>query len=140
MELRDKGAAVIAFDVVFSEADRTAPNRVYTNWDIAPDDPLVQELQKRVTDPDALLAAELTRGNAVLGFVLTGEDKPAKIRQKGGFATAGINAKLLAPYFPGVLASIPELRDAARGNGAINPIRFCNSCTSGASGAMSQLV
>ena len=38
-------AAVIAFDMVFPEPDRTAPSRVYNNWDIAPDDPLVKDLQ-----------------------------------------------------------------------------------------------
>jgi len=121
-ELRARGAAVIAFDVVFSEPDRTAPTRVYTNWDIAADDPLIKELQERVTDPDALLAAELARGNVVLGFVLTSEDKPAKIRRKGGFANYGIDLRDLVPYFPGVLAALPELQDAAKGNGAINPV------------------
>ena len=124
-KLRAKGAAVIAFDVVFSEPDRTAPSRVYTNWDLGPDDPLVKELQARVKDPDARLAEELTRGNAVLGLVLTGEAKPAKVTRKGGFAIAGVNPKKeqgLVPEFPGVLASIPELQDAARGNGAITPV------------------
>src|SRR5262245_38302602 len=67
-KLHDKGAAVIAFDMVFSEADRTAPSRVYNNWDIPPSDPLVKELQERVKDPDLLLAEELTLGNAVLGL------------------------------------------------------------------------
>lgn len=43
-KLRAQGAAVVAFDVVFSEPDRTAPARVYTNWGIAPDDPLIKEL------------------------------------------------------------------------------------------------
>ena len=125
-KLHDKGAAVIAFDIVFSEADRTAPSRVYSNWDIAADDPLVKELQARVKDPDALLAAELTRGNAVLGLVLTSEGEPLKIKRKGGFAIAGVNPKreddLVPSDFAGVLASIDALQNAARGNGAINPV------------------
>lgn len=125
VKLREKGAAVIAFDVVFSEPDRTAPSRIYSNWQLAPDDPLVKELQARVGDPDALLAQELTRGNVVLGLVLTAEDKPAKVTRKGGFAINGINPRKqpdLIPEFPGVLPSIQELQDAARGNGAINPV------------------
>src|SRR6202008_3896864 len=84
-KLRDQGAAVIAFDVVFSESDRTAPARVYSNWDIAPDDPLIKQLQERVTDPDTQLAEELARSNVVLGFVLTEDERQAKIQRKGGF-------------------------------------------------------
>src|SRR5262245_44205258 len=121
-KLRAQGAAVIAFDVVFSEPDRTAPVRVYTNWDIAPDDPLVRELQERVTDPDAKLAAELARGNIVLGFVLTEDDKPAQIQRKGGMVPYGINPRNLVQYFPGVLPALPQLQDAAKGNGAVNAV------------------
>jgi adenylate cyclase len=122
-KLRAQGAAVIAFDVVFSEPDRTAPTRVYSNWDIAPDDPLIKELQERVTDPDEKLAAELARANVVLGFVLTGEDKPAEIKRKGGFATYGIDPRNFVPGgFLGVLPALPQLRDAAKGNGAVNPV------------------
>ncbi|HWA50782.1 MAG TPA: adenylate/guanylate cyclase domain-containing protein [Dongiaceae bacterium] len=124
-KLHDKGAAVIAFDMVFPEPDRTAPSRVYNNWDIPPSDPLVKELQARVKDPDAVLAEELTRGNAVLGLVMTSDGKPVEVKRKGGFAIAGLNPTKqegLVPDFAGVLTSIPELRDAARGNGAINPV------------------
>src|SRR5262245_11417179 len=92
-KLHAKGAAVIAFDIVFAEADRTAPSRVYNNWGISADDPLVKELQSRVKDPDAVLAEELTRGNAVLGLVMTSDGKPIKVDRKGGFAIAGINPK-----------------------------------------------
>jgi adenylate cyclase len=121
-KLQAQGAAVIAFDVVFSEPDRTAPSRVYTNWDIAPDDPLVKELQERVTDPDAKLAAALARANVVLGLVLTEEDSPATVKRKGGMVPYGLNPRNFAPYFPGVLAPLPVLQDAAKGNGAINAV------------------
>ena len=121
-KLRARGAAVIAFDVVFSEPDRTAPTRVYSNWDIAPDDPLIQQLQERVTDPDAKLAAELARGNVVLGLVLTEDDKPAKIKRKGGMVPYGINPRNFVRYFPGVLPALPQLQDAAKGNGAVNAL------------------
>jgi adenylate cyclase len=56
---------------------------------------------------------------------MTSDGKPIKVERKGGFAIAGLNPKKqsdLVPSFTGVLTSIPELRDAARGNGAINPV------------------
>src|SRR5215813_10887129 len=34
-KLTAQGAAVIAFDVVFAEPDRTAPSRVAGNWDLS---------------------------------------------------------------------------------------------------------
>ncbi len=86
-KLREQGAVVVAMDIVFSEPDRTAPSRVFSGWGLAPDDELSQELALRVTDPDEDLAAELKRGNVVLGVVLTGGAPPAaKVKRKGGFA------------------------------------------------------
>jgi len=121
-KLQAEGAAVIAFDVVFSEPDRTAPARVYSNWDLAPDDPLIKELQERVTDPDTKLAQELARANVVLGFVLTEDDHPATIKRKGGMVPYGINPRNFVQYFPGVLPALPQLQDAAKGNGAVNAV------------------
>src|SRR5512147_3176559 len=51
-KLREQGAAVVAMDIVFSEPDRTAPDRVFSSWGLSPDDPLAKELAARVIDPD----------------------------------------------------------------------------------------
>jgi adenylate cyclase len=120
-KLREQGAAVIAMDIVFAEPDRTAPVRVMPGWGLLSNDALAQTLIQRVLDPDEALAAELAKGGVVLGAVLT--DKPSKPRvKKGGFANAGVDPRVNVPYFPGALPAIPILRDAAAGNGAINPI------------------
>ncbi len=121
-KLRLAGAVVIAFDVVFSESDRTAPQPVFESWGLSPDDPVVRDLSRRIVDPDGALATELTRSNVVLGFVLTDDDRKADIVNKGGFAYAGVNPRDNVPYFPGILPTLPELQVAAKGNGAINPV------------------
>jgi adenylate cyclase len=122
-KLREAGAAVVAMDIVFSEPDRTAPSRVFSGWGLAPDDALSQELALRVTDPDEILAAELARGNVVLGVALTGGAPPAeKVRRKGGFANYGVNPREIVHDFPGAVPSLPLLQAAAKGNGAINAV------------------
>jgi adenylate cyclase len=120
-KLREAGAVVVAMDIVFAEPDRTAPARVLPSWGLLSNDPLATTLAERVPDPDAALAAELAKGRVVLGAVLT--DQPSKPRvKKGGFANAGVNPRRNVPLFKGALPAIPVLRDAAAGNGAINPI------------------
>lgn len=123
-KLTEQGAAVVAFDVVFAEPDRTAPSRVTGNWGLSSDDALSREITKRVADPDQMLAAELKRSdNVVLGIVLTQGEAPAeRIKRKGGFANAGVNPRLNVYGFPGAVPSIPLLQYAAKGNGAINAV------------------
>jgi adenylate cyclase len=123
-KLKEQGAAVVAFDVVFAEADRTAPSRVFGNWGLPSDDPLSREIARRIADPDQVLAAELKEsGNVVLGIVLTRGEPPAeKVRRKGGFANAGVNPRQNVYGFPGAVPSIPLLQNAAAGNGAINAV------------------
>ena len=120
-KLREQGAAVVAMDIVFAEPDRTAPSRVLPTWGLPSHDALTDELSARVRDPDEVLAAEIKRGHVVLGAVLT--NKPSNLRvKKGGFANAGVDPRNNVPYFGGALPAIPILRDAASGNGAINPL------------------
>jgi adenylate cyclase len=120
-KLREQGAAVVALDIVFAEPDRTAPSRVLPTWGLSADDGFSAELAHRVQDPDEVLAAEIKRGHVVLGAVLT--NKPSNLRvKKGGFANAGVDPRDNVPYFGGALPAIPVLRDAASGNGAINPL------------------
>jgi adenylate cyclase len=123
-KLKKQGAVVVAFDVVFAEPDRTAPSKVAGNWDLPSDDPLFKEINRRVADPDQVLAAELKRsGNVVLGVVLTQGAPPAeKVRPKGGFANAGVNPRQNVYGFPGAVPSLPVLQYMAKGNGALNAV------------------
>lgn len=120
-KLREQGAAVVAMDIVFAEPDRTAPSRVFASWGLAPEDPLTREIAARVVDPDDALAEELRRGNVVLGLVLTDDKKGEPVKRKGGFANGGVNPRDNVRGFEGVLAALPSLQVAAKGNGAINP-------------------
>jgi adenylate cyclase len=114
--LREQGAASIAFDIVFSEPDRTSPQRVADNW---PDSPELRALIKDLPDHDTVLAETIRGGRVVTGFVLnnaTTHDPVVKAR----FVTSGEDPRPYLEKFPGATASLAPLETAAAGNGALN--------------------
>ncbi|WP_374371152.1 CHASE2 domain-containing protein [Dongia sp.] len=120
------GAAVIAFDVVFAEPDRTAPRRAMMAWGFKPDDSIVSEVVGRTNDPDEVLAKSIEKAPVVLGFVLTGDDAPETLpKRKGGLAVTGGRKDLklkdyVQPQFSSAVRNLPELQNAAQGLGAFN--------------------
>ena len=121
--LRDAGVAVIGFDVLFAEADRTSPAilaRELPN--------LTPELRNALTElpsGDSLFAANMTAVATVLGMSaqkkgLGGVPLPSlprpPVRQIGGEA-----APSLEP-FDGVVHSIPELLESASGHAVLTVI------------------
>jgi adenylate cyclase len=63
--LQDAEAAVIAFDVIFAEPDRTSPKAMLDLWQVTPS--TRRELD-RLPDPDEVLGQAIRRGRVVLGF------------------------------------------------------------------------
>jgi adenylate cyclase len=117
------GAAVIAFDVLFSEPDRTSPQAIAANL---PDDPAFTEAKARMNelpDPDAQLAASISRVPTVLGFALLGYDpqRPqARPKPVGGFVAIGESPLDFTMKLPYIVGALPALQAAAAGNGAVN--------------------
>ncbi|MES1151261.1 MAG: CHASE2 domain-containing protein, partial [Dongia sp.] len=123
--LRELGAAVIAFDVLFAEPDRTAPKAVAASL---PDDPNFQQAKAEMNalpDPDAILAASISQVPTALGFALLDYDpkrpekRPAPV---GGFSALGDSPLDFAPQMPHVVAALPVLQAASAGNGAVNAL------------------
>jgi adenylate cyclase len=121
--LAELGAAVVAFDVLFAEPDRTSPQAVAANL---PDDPAFTEVKARMAglpDPDAQLAAALARMPTVLGFALLGYDpeRPqARPKPVGGFTAIGDSPLDFTVKLPYIVSALPVLQAAAVGNGAVN--------------------
>lgn len=69
--LNDAGAASIAFDMMFSEADRTSPNQMARQLQASPE---LKQMLDNLPDHDLLLADALARGRAVTGLALTKEE------------------------------------------------------------------
>ncbi|HVT51170.1 MAG TPA: adenylate/guanylate cyclase domain-containing protein, partial [Dongiaceae bacterium] len=123
--LHELGAAVIAFDVLFSEPDRTAPKAVAASL---PDDPNFQQAKAEMNtlpDPDAMLATAMRQVPTALGFALLDYDpKRPEARPKpvGGFSALGDSPLDFAPQMSHVVAALPELQAVAAGNGAVNAL------------------
>ncbi len=118
--LRDAGAASVAFDMMFAEPDRTAPERVLRDWNAPPE--LAAALARSVPDPDAVFAEALAAGGAVTGFALTQDGRAAHLPAvKPRFVIAGDDPRPFLHTFSGAVVALPALEAAASGNGAINP-------------------
>lgn len=116
-KLRDAGAAVVVFDIVFAEPDRTSPMQVARMWDAKPG--LKQEISQ-LPDHDAVFADVIDKSPVVTGFVLTngdGKDIPA---DKAGFAYVGSDPSPYAPPYSSAVTTLPILEVGALGNGAFN--------------------
>jgi adenylate cyclase len=125
--LRDAGAAVVAFDIVFSEPDRTSPKMLAP---LLEGDNFEEERRKEATqllselpDPDQLLAKAIRSVPTVTAFILTdGGGTGAPPAKAGfGFAAGSGNAPLQhVPDFSDAIATLPELSGAAAGSGFTN--------------------
>jgi adenylate cyclase len=127
-KLAEKGAAVIAFDVVFAEADRTSLDQVVKSL---PADALSAELKRlaeKTPDNDQVFAAAIREALVVTGFGFDAQARSKPPRRFAGIAhnSGEKNAKsvpqLIAQFIPqqtGAVKTIDVLESAAKGNGSV---------------------
>ncbi|MFT5180733.1 MAG: adenylate cyclase [Alphaproteobacteria bacterium] len=121
--LQRSGAAVIAFDVVFAEPDRTSPSRVIETWPASPELDQIRPVIDALPDHDRTLAETIKSARVVTGFVLTGGAARRQPQAKSGFAHVGDDPRGFAqPVYTSAVTSLPELESAAAGNGTLNII------------------
>ncbi len=116
-ELFEMGAAVVVFDAVFAEPDRTSPLRLLDGMaGLTVNEALRREIEQ-LPDHDAVLAEVLRRGRVVTGFVFTDDARGAEPRATAGFSYGG---DPFAHLFPrsGTVVNLPALEAAASGNGS----------------------
>jgi adenylate cyclase len=124
-ELVDKlsaaGAAIIAFDIVFSEPDRTSPKLLLDGLKQRGEvNSETVQLLSALPDPDAQLVAAIKAVPTVIGFILAEHGDTAKPLAKAGFAFAGSEPLGHVDGFPAAINDLPELQQAAAGNGFLN--------------------
>src|SRR6266568_1897462 len=117
-ELTSKGAAVIAFDVLFAEPDRTSLEAIVKQ--LPPDQAgTITAAMTGHPSNDQLFADALKDAPSVLSVVL-GEGASTTVQAKSGFAFAGDDPRQFLQTFNGATRNLSELEDAARGIGAFN--------------------
>jgi adenylate cyclase len=121
--LKDLGAKVIAFDVVFAEPDRTSPARIaQTLPDGEAYDPVKTALEG-LPDNDAIFARAIEEaGNVITGFTRARPEetlrKPYQLA-KPTFLMKDKSAFMRDTFAaPGVAENLPEFSTAAAGNGS----------------------
>ncbi|MDB5851253.1 MAG: adenylate/guanylate cyclase protein [Rhodoferax sp.] len=122
-------AAAIGFDVVFAEADRTSPGAMGKLWALSP---AGQSTLAQLPDHDAAFAEALRGGNVVLGFSMRQQNsadasassatsflKPLPLPHTSRYVQMGAPASDFIPSFGGIVPALPDLTQAAAGNGAL---------------------
>lgn len=114
------GAKVIAFDVVFSEADRTSP-RFLAEREARRGAPAAQLAALRaLPDHDEGFAATLAGAGSVLGFFLTQDRPGVPVEPKAGFAVAGTDPGASLTDYSGAILPLAPFREAAAGLGFVS--------------------
>jgi adenylate cyclase len=116
--LGELGAATIAFDVVFSEPDRTSLAEAARSLQQAGATVVLPPGQ--ALDNDALFAAAIARNSVVAGIVASNDTTGALPAPKAGFAFGGTDPKRYLPDFKGGVSNLKILTDAAQGLGVFS--------------------
>jgi len=119
-KLTDAGAAVIAYDIVFSETDRTSPENlidVYRNNPGAKSDLGNFET---LTSHDKIFADAIGRSNVVTGFFLVNVPNELRPKRKAGFSYGGTDPREALPEFYGSIPALPILTENASGAGSVS--------------------
>jgi adenylate cyclase len=127
-KLAEKGAAVIAFDVVFAEPDRSSISQVVKSL---PADELSDELKRlaeKVPDNDKVFAEAIKQAPVITGFGFDVQAqsrpprRPAGVAHNSGEKNTRSVSQMIAQFIPqqtGVVKTIDVLEQAAKGNGSV---------------------
>ena len=121
--LSQVGAGVIAYDIIFSEADRTSPENMI---DVFKTNPTSKgkdfDILSALTQHDKVLANSFSKTNVVAGFFFTREDN-GNIPKAGGFSWSGTSPKNSIIDFGGSITPIPILQKNVTGHAftSLNP-------------------
>ncbi len=119
-QITDAGASVVAFDIVFSEPDRTSPSRIADRLARDGDAPAALATLRALPDNDALLARQLAKTPIILGYFLThGQPQPA-VPPKTGIVLLGSAPNAGLEKFSASIQPLPILRSAASGSGFVS--------------------
>ena len=118
--LTDAGASAIAFDIVFSEPDRTSPARVAKMLREQPGATSDYNDIARLTDHDVLFGRTLATAPAIPGFFMTRDANAARPEQKAGVAILGTSPVDALPGFYGAIVPLAAIARPAAGAGFVS--------------------
>ncbi len=121
--LGEMGTAVVAFDIVFAEPDNTSPDQIAKQLPVGTDWEATRTQLSGLPRNDAILADTLKSVSAVTGFAFNNEQGGRAPRRTGSDSDLGDGKPIRTlPLQGGVTTTMPELEDAAAGNGSFNVV------------------
>jgi adenylate cyclase len=127
-KLAEAGVAVIAFDVVFSEADRSSLRVLARSLPEEMRDTDMRRMMEALPDNDEVLAEALAKAPVVTGFAFDSKGKTGAPRKQWGVAhntgegDAKAVGRLIAKFIPqetGSVRSLEVLELSGKGNGGV---------------------
>lgn len=118
--LAEAGAAVIAYDVVFSEPDRTSPARLAERLQ-AQGQREAALVVGRLPDPDVAFGHAVSGAPVVLGYFLTSEGSVRAPAPVAGIAVGG-SLPSNVPTFSNAIMPLPVLLAPAAGTGFVTTV------------------
>jgi len=119
-KLTAKGAAVVAFDAVFAEPDRSSITQMVHDLVGITDEETLEKLAAAIPDSDQVLARAIAQSRVVMGFGFDIKGTEKQPRTFHGVAFAGDEPSQFLPEQQGTVKSIEILEAAAKGNGSVN--------------------
>ncbi|GAB4213306.1 MAG: adenylate/guanylate cyclase domain-containing protein [Rhodoferax sp.] len=118
-QLATSQVAVVAFDIVFAEADRTSPRQIVQDWDV---DKALRQQILALPDHDGQFAQALSKSPAVVGFApeRLASKAAGKPVQKARFVHLGESHVQTLQAFGGAITSLPAFEANAAGDGALS--------------------
>jgi adenylate cyclase len=113
-------AAAIAFDIVFSERDRSSPEQILEMWPATLEVLALRESVAILPPHDTVFAEAIGQAPVITGFVLKYGELERRPATRATFAVAGDDPKAFVSGFDAAVVNLEELETAATGNGAIN--------------------
>ncbi len=117
LALGEAGASAIAFDIVFSEEDRTSPSVLAKRFEKS--DPEAARVIASLPDNDDQFATVLGAVPSVMGFFLTPGKTIDQAIPKAGFAVSGSTPDA-APHYANAVLPLPGLLEPAAGLGSLS--------------------
>ena len=119
-KLTEKGAVVIAFDILFAEPDRASISRLLRDLVGVRDLQFAERFAEEVRDNDEVLAEAMARSAVVLGLGFDPKGASRPPRRHYGVAFAGDDPSQFLRRQRGAVTSLPLFEAVAKGNGSIN--------------------
>lgn len=118
--LGQAGAASVAYDVVFSEPDRTSPSEIAARYAQMGRGLALSEEFAALPSHDSLFAMSFAQVPVVTGFFLEAAERGRNIEPKASFTLHGTMPTRHVKSYEGALQPLLELETAATGNGSLS--------------------